>query len=136
MNIPRIATFLTAALLLSTLSIAPSQAWWFHKKPSPKDEAAKKVQTYQPPPEEAMSLYCEPYRKESVRLSTKPWILKPFYGPRRIWLMNQFNKCRNNLMTQEHEYLKHVDIQLPPSLPKIKPVVEPINQPETKHVGP
>ncbi len=131
--------FVALCLLVGCLALAfaqPVQARWFAKKTPPENDPVKQVQTFQPPPENAMLTYCEPYRKSAVDLSKKPLLLKPFYEPRLLWLMNAYHKCTNELMTQEHEYLKHVDIELPPSLPKMKPVVLPINQPEAKQEVP
>jgi hypothetical protein len=132
----RIAILFYALYMLLNTAVLPAQAKWFAKKVAPENDPVQQVQTFQPPPENAMTLYCEPYRKQVVALNQKNWALKPFYTPRRLWLMNEYNKCTNELMTQEHQYLKHADIELPPSLPKMKPVVQSINQPEAKREKP
>jgi hypothetical protein len=122
-------------MLLNILAL-PAQARWLAKKVASENDPVQQVQTFQPPPENAMTLYCEPYRKQVVVLNQKNWVFKPFYTPRRLWLMNEYHKCTNKLMTQEHQYLKHADIELPPSLPKMKPLVKPMNQPEVKQETP
>lgn len=128
----RMAASVCMAVLLAASFHALADAKWFGKKEEPADDPAKQIQTFQPPPENAMLMYCEPYRKEASELANKNVLMKAFYEPRRMWLMGEYRKCTNELMTQEHEYLKHVDIELAPSLPKMKPVVQPINQPEKK----
>jgi hypothetical protein len=109
---------LCAILLLST-AFGPAQAKWFSHKKTPAEEAVEKVQTFQPPAVEAMQRYCEPFRAEAVSLAQKPKWARPFYEPRRMWLMGQHQKCRQELMDQEHIYLKHADIEQSPSLPKM-----------------
>jgi hypothetical protein len=128
---------LTALVLLLFLTVfgafMPANAKWMSKKAKQQEqEVVQKVQTFQPPPENAMQMYCEPYRKEAADLGAKNAVVRTLYKPRQLWLMNQYHKCTDDLMTQEHQYLKHVDIELAPSLPKMKPTVEPINKPESK----
>lgn len=132
MTLNRIAAPLCLAVLLAASTHSMADARWFGKKAPPEDDPAKKIQTFQPPPVSAMLQYCEPYRRESAELNGKVFMLKPFFVPRRLWLENKYRECTNELMTQEHNYLKHVDIELPPSLPKMKPVVVPIGTPEKK----
>lgn len=115
---------LCAGLALST-AFAPAQAKWFSHKKTPAEEAVEKVRTYQPPANEAMNRYCEPFRAEAVALNQKPKLVRVFYEPRRMWLINQHQKCRNELMAQEHLYLKHADIEQSPSLPKMNATPKP-----------
>lgn len=113
--------FMVAGLCLGFM-ITPADAKWFGpKKPTPEQEAVQKVQTFQPPPPEAVTRYCEPYRAEVVTLNHKPLLARPFYIPRRTWLIHEYQKCRHELMNQEATYLKHADIEQAPSLPKISP---------------
>ncbi|WP_373532422.1 hypothetical protein [Vampirovibrio sp.] len=136
MTLKRIAVLFSALSILLASAVLPVQAKWFAKKIPPENDPVQQVQTFQPPPENAMTLYCDPFRKEVAVLNQKSWVHKPFSLPRRLWLMNEYKECTNELMTQEHQYLKHADIELPPSLPKMKPVVQPINQPEVKQEAP
>lgn len=118
---------LCCALLGWSALVPNAEARLFQRKKAKEDAAAvEKVRTYQPPPENAVTLYCEPYRKEAAELSQKPRLVKLFYEPRRVWLINQHRKCKSGLMAQEHLYLKHVDIERTPSLPKLKMEVTPI----------
>lgn len=128
----RIVVPVCLAVLLTASVHSLADAKWFGKKEVPENDPARQIQTFQPPPENAMLMYCEPYRKEAAELAGKNALMKAFFEPRRMWLMSEYRKCTNELMTQEHQYLKHVDIELAPSLPKMKPVVQPINQPEKK----
>jgi len=119
---------LLCCALLGWSALAPdANAKLFQRKKAKQDAAAvEKVQTFQPPPENAVTMYCEPYRREAAELSQKPRLVKIFYEPRRSWLMNKHRKCKSNLMAQEHLYLKHVDIEREPSLPRMKMEVTPI----------
>jgi hypothetical protein len=123
-NPMRFLKFHTLALLCVSIAFgtafAPAQAKWVSKKKKAEQQAIEKVQTFQPPPADAVTRYCEPFRAEAVDLSKKPKLVRVFYEPRRMWLMNQHQKCRMELMDQEHVYLKHADIEQPPNLPKIK----------------
>lgn len=132
----RIAAPVCFAVLLIASVHSLADAKWFGKREVPENDPARQVQTFQPPPENAMVLYCEPYRKEAAELAQKNILVKPLFEPRRMWLMSEYRKCTHDLMTQEHQYLKHVDIELSPSLPKMAPVVQPFNQPEKKQEGP
>jgi hypothetical protein len=106
-------------LLLGTAS--PSvQAKWLGKKKKVESQAVEQVRTYQPPPENAVATYCEPYRHEAAELAQKPRLLKPFYAPRRGIAMHKYRECKKALMEEERVYLKHVDIEKSPSLPKLK----------------
>jgi hypothetical protein len=124
------ALLFSVAMLVNTV-LQPADAKWFGKKSSKKDEAVEKVRTYQPPPENAIALYCEPYRQEAVELSHKPRLLKIFYAPRRGWAIRKHRECKDSLMQQEHTYLKHVDIERAPSLPKLKTDIDSKAQPQT-----
>lgn len=90
------------------------------KRKSKEPDASDKVRTYQPPPADAMKDYCEPYRKRASDLTILPWWQKPFVIPQRNWAIHQHQKCTDNLMQQEWEYLRHADIQQAPSLPKLR----------------
>jgi hypothetical protein len=90
------------------------------KRQSKEPDASEKVRTYQPPPADSMRDYCEPYRKQASDLTYVSWWKKPFVIPQRNWAIHQHQKCTGNLMQQEWEYLRHADIQQPPSLPKLK----------------
>lgn len=126
----RVAIGLMALLGLLCLNLALNPALaWFWKKPAPEPDPEKQVQTFQPPPKTAMEEYCEPYRHEAALRSSVPFLVKPAHWPRRLWLMKAYRKCTHELMSQEYNYLKHADIELAPSLPKLKPKVEPITQP-------
>ena len=109
------------SVLLLSMTGSPTQAKLLQHKKTAAEEAVEKVQTFQPPAADAMTRYCEPFRAKAVSLSQKPFLIRPFYGPRRMWLISQHQKCRYKLMDQEHVYLKHVDIEQAPSLPKINP---------------
>jgi hypothetical protein len=107
---------LALLLLMSGLS---AEARWMSKKEKEKDAAVKGVQTYQPPVANAMQVYCEPFRRDAALISRKPRLIRPLYAPRKAWLIREHEKCKANLMTQETEYLRHADIAIPPSLPKM-----------------
>lgn len=100
--------------------IAPAEAKWFKTKQDKVNDAlSKQVQTFQAPATDALSMYCEPYRKEAAELSHANPLIKPFVGPRRSWLIRQHEKCKHEYMSQEMNYLKHVDVQQAPSLPRL-----------------
>ena len=121
---PSLFCLLIATGLCLGLMTTPAEAKWFgSKKPTPEQEAVQKVQTYQPPPPEAVTRYCEPYRAEVVAINHKSFLIRPFYIPRRTWLIHEHQKCRHELMSQEYTYLKHADIEQSPSLPKISPTL-------------
>lgn len=94
--------------------------WFWQKKPKKGLTPAEQVQTFQPPPDNAIKLYCEPYRVKAVKLNQKPRLLKIFYAPRISWLVHKNRECKNKIMDQEYTYLKHVDIEQSPRLPKLK----------------
>lgn len=108
-------------------SVPTASALPFLKKKPVEDPAVEQVKTYQPPPENAVTFYCDPYRKEAALLDKKPGYLKPFYIPRRLWLMSEHRKCKDGLMEQERIYLKHADIEQSPSLPKLKTDMPPVD---------
>lgn len=110
-----------------------ANAGLFQKKTSEKDAAAQQVQTYQPPPINGLALYCDPIRKKAAEISRKPALLRVLYIPRKNWLIAEHSKCKVRVMAQEGEYLKHVNIQQPPSLPVLK--TEPSSA-ETKTAAP
>jgi hypothetical protein len=110
-----------ALLLLGAMALPAAQAKWFGgQKKEKANQAVEQVRTYQPPPETAVGDYCEPYRYQAAELAQKPWFLKPFYAPKRGIAMHKHRECKKALMEQERVYLKHVDIEQPPSLPKLK----------------
>ncbi len=114
-----------AGLILLVLAwvtvVSPVHARLFHHQKTAAEEAVEKVQTFQAPAADAMTRYCEPYRAKAAALSQKPFFIRPFYGPQRMWLISKHQKCRYKVMDQEHVYLKHVDIEQAPSLPKLNP---------------
>jgi hypothetical protein len=116
-----LALFLLVAGMAFNAAFTPAQAKWINQKKKAEQEAVEKVRTFQPPPADAVTRNCEPFRAEAVALNQKPRLLRIFYKPKRMWLMHQHQKCRMGLMDQEHLYLKHADIEQSPSLPKIKP---------------
>ncbi len=93
---------------------------WSRKAREKERQAVEAVQTWQPPPENALALYCDPFRQEAIRLAQKPWVLHPVFLPRRLWLMEKHRDCQSHLMDQEELYLKHVTVQQSPSLPRMK----------------
>lgn len=126
-----LTSFLCAAIALGVAAQTASALPFVKKKPV-EDPAVEQLKTYQPPSENAVTLYCDPFRKEAAVLSRKPGYLKPFYIPRRLWLMDEHRKCKDELMEQERIYLKHADIEQAPSLPKLKtdmPPFQPQSQP-------
>jgi len=111
--------------LALTSTLVPCQAKLLdNSKKKAEQEAVEKVRTYQPPPAEALTTNCEPYRAEAVTLYKKPFFIRPFYEPRRLWLVHKHQQCRHELMSQEYTYLKHADIEQPPSLPKLIPATK------------
>lgn len=116
----RTAMLATAFIVLCVTALPPAHAKWFGKKKEKANQAVEQVRTYQPPPENAVGQYCEPYRLEAAELSKKPLWLKPFYAPARGIAMHKHRECKKALMEQERVYLKHVDIEQSPSLPKLK----------------
>lgn len=106
-------------LLILACSLPAADAGFLNRQPKEED-ASDKVRTYQPPPEHAMEEYCEPIRAKIYTLSTLPLWKKPFVIPQRNLLIRDHHRCTANLMMQEHEYLKHTDIQKGPSLPKLR----------------
>jgi hypothetical protein len=120
--------FLSLGLMLTAISGSAANAKWFRKAEKPDVTLAKQIQTYQPPPDNALQLYCEPIRNEIVALSHKPKFLSLAYKPRMVWLMHEHEKCKTSLMEQERQYLKHVDIQQSPELPKIKTDATPVDK--------
>ena len=113
-------SLLCVGLALSA-TVPAAQAKWGSQKKKAEQEAVEKVRTYQPPPPEAITRYCEPYRAEAAQIYEKGILARFFYGPRRMWLMHEYQKCRSELMNQEYVYLKHADIEQSPSLPKLTP---------------
>ena len=129
-----LAVFGLGATLLSP---CPAGAWGpFSRKP-PEDPAEAQVRTFQPPPENAVAMYCEPYRREAAQLSQKRFPVAIVYAPRRAWLIRQHRRCRQELMAQEHLYLKHVDREQPATPPKVRteaPAGRPQEE-ESHHAG-
>jgi hypothetical protein len=111
---------LSLGIILSC-GIEAAQAKPISQKKKLEREAVEKVQTFQPPPPDAMTRDCEPYRAEVSALYHKPFFLRPFYIPKRGWLAHKYQNCRQGLMNQEYTYLKHADIEQAPSLPKLTP---------------
>lgn len=109
-----------ASLFWGVLTSPEASAWPFGKKAKEKEAAAEQVRTFQPPPEDAVKRYCEPIRLEAVEISKKPRLIRPLFAPRKAQVIRKHQKCVTNLMRQEYQYLKHVDIQQSPSLPKLK----------------
>lgn len=112
-----------ASLMLALMLLPSADAFWFNRKDKGKkeaEEAAKAVQTFQPPSADALEMYCEPIRKEALAISNLPRMQRMIMRPRKSWLIHQHEKCKKDYMTQEYEYLKHADIQRAPSLPKLK----------------
>lgn len=123
---------LLSGMLFVWSALLPSaDAWWFSRKKKADDAAVEKVRTYQPPPENAVTVQCDPYRRQAALLGQKPLMTTMFYIPKRLRLQNKYRTCKSNLMEQERIYLKHVDIEQAPSLPKMKMEVTPITPVET-----
>lgn len=116
----RIAVLCGLLILLGITALSSAHAKWFGKKKKAESQAVEQVRTYQPPPENAVATYCEPYRREAAELSQKPRLVKVFYAPRRGRAMHKYRECKKALMEEERIYLKHVDIERSPSLPKLK----------------
>lgn len=133
MKLNRIATSaLLVGLILMSAAMPQADAWPFKKKPDPAEEAAKKVQTYEPPPTDAIATHCEPIRQKIVKINRSGWFGRTIQAPRRSVLLYKHNQCKDEFMTQEFEYLKHVDIQQPPSLPKLKTDAQPAAKPQAE----
>jgi hypothetical protein len=138
----RIAILFMTLALMGTIALPSAHAKWFGKKKEKENQAVEQVRTYQPPPETAVSDYCEPYRREAAELAQKPFFMKPFYAPKRGIAMHKHRECKKALMEQERTYLKHVDIEQSPSLPKLKtdgpttPAASPAPTTPTDAVGP
>lgn len=136
----QIAILCSALILLGT-AFPSAHAKWVGKKKKAENQAVEQVRTYQPPPENAVATYCEPYRHEAAELAHKPLLLKGFYAPRRGIVMHKYRECKKALMEEERVYLKHADIEQSPSLPKLKtempekPVVSPTSGESTDAAG-
>jgi len=113
-------SFLLLLGLLMSLSLNADAKWFGKDKKA--EEAVKQVQTYQPPPEDGLNTHCEPIRMAAARLNQKPKVIRFFNRPHRALLIRRHQECKKDYMTQEYDYLKHVDTQRAPSLPKMKPV--------------
>ena len=135
MTLRRLIALMCCSLFVLSVAVSHGEAFWFRKKKPVEDPAVEQVRTFQPPPENAVTVYCEPYRKEAAELSKKNRLVRFFYGPRRMWLISQHRKCKDELMEQERTYLKHVDIERPPSLPKLK-MDAPVTPPGNSHSVP
>lgn len=113
-------------LALLCLLAAPADAkWlWFGKDEEKGPSPAQQLETFQPPPADAIERYCEPIRREVVLLNGKPAAQRLMLQPKILRLIRKHEQCKAEFMQQEMEYLRHVDIQQPPSLPKLEPASE------------
>jgi hypothetical protein len=114
-----LAVLLAVSCLLLT-AMPQAEAWPFGKKAKEAKEAVQKVQTYQPPPADAQMTQCEPIRRKIVKINKGSKITRTLMSPRTAFLVSKHTKCKQRLMDQEFEYLKHVDIEQSPSLPRFK----------------
>ncbi|HEY9687194.1 MAG TPA: hypothetical protein V6C52_09485 [Coleofasciculaceae cyanobacterium] len=114
-----LAVLLTVSCVLFS-AMPQAEAWPFGKKAKAAKEAVKQVQTYQPPPADAQMTQCEPIRRKIVKINKGSKIGRTLMAPRTAFLTAKHTKCKQRLMDQEFEYLKHVDIEQSPSLPKLK----------------
>lgn len=138
----RLGCLLVTLALFGVMTPTSDAQWFRSKKKKAEQEAVERVQTYQPPPVEAMEMYCEPYRKEAADLYQRAGMFRFAVQPKRSWLIRKHEKCKGRLMDQGYEYLRHVDIQKSPSLPKIENMPPSVNAPpptssgteETPHV--
>ncbi len=116
-----------ALFLLLWLGLPVAEAKWFRKEKAAPD-AAEQLETFQPPPPDAIERYCEPIRKEVVLLNSRSRVERILLHPRIVMLKREHEKCKADLMKQQLEYLRHVDIRQPPSLPKMSPEPSPAAQ--------
>ena len=124
-----IRIWLLGSVLLLGLASPSADAWWFKKKAKDADP----VQTYQPPPPDAVERECAPLRNKIAKLKSKSKTERLLMSARMDLLKRRYNKCKGEIIGQQFEYLRHVDIQKGPSLPAIRPegeVVGPV--PEQK----
>jgi hypothetical protein len=137
--------FYTGLLLLSAVLLSLFSTEWsssanalgFHSKKKNQDaQTVQQLQTYQPPPVNSLQVRCDPIKQEIVLMNHKPLLLKPFFIPRKQWLITRHEQCVHRVIDQEYIYLKHVDIQQAPQLPKMttpdgKPVAMPLENGES-----
>lgn len=101
------------ALLAFGLLASPGHAW------PKKKEKGPDIENYEPPDENAFELQCEPIRRKILDLNEKvPKYAHIFIVPQREILMARHRDCKQRIMDQEFQYLKHVDIRNP-SLPPL-----------------
>lgn len=109
-----------ACLLLSLAVMLPAEAKWFGQD---KDQPTG-IENYEPPAENAMQTQCEPIRQQIVDLNARtPKYARFLIVPQREYLTSKHRKCKTQLMNQEYQYLKHVDVKEP----TLDPLPEPIN---------
>jgi len=117
----------TTLLALCSLCQTPEAAFAlpFHSKKKAADNAAAKLQTYQPPPVDSIRTRCEPYRLTVVQNNNRFLLAKPFYTPQSLYSMTKYKKCIDDVMDQEYLYLKHAEIESPTKLPKMAMPLDP-----------
>jgi hypothetical protein len=96
----------------------PAMAGWFHKKKAPV-EASPGIESFQPPAADALTVDCDAFRIKAVTLRQKPVWIRWLYMPSHAHLVSKHHQCVKGVMEQEMLYLKHVDIEQPPTLPKL-----------------
>jgi hypothetical protein len=117
--------------------VAQSQAMPFHSKRKAQEKAAiEQLKTSQPPAANSLTVQCDPLRQDVILLSHKPVLIRPFYTPRRLYLMSKHRQCIDRLMDQEYLYLKNAKIQLTPKLPPMAMPLDLLNSPESNAVLP
>jgi len=108
----RFLSWFLLALMAFCLLAAPSHAW------PKKKEKGPDIENYEPPAPDAMDMQCDPIRRKIVDLNEKvPKYAHIFIVPQREILMARHRSCRERLMNQEFQYLKHVDIRNPSLAP-------------------
>lgn len=105
-------------LLSFTAFYQTALAGWFGKQKEPEPDS--KIESFQPPAVDALEVHCDPIRTEAVALSQKPLWRRWLYMPKHTILVKRHRRCIQNVMEQEALYLKHVNIEQAPQLPKLQ----------------
>ena len=111
-------TFILALAISWTLSFASlAQAGWFgdhflHKNASQThnsqtEDAAK----YPPPSPQALEDNCGDYRRAIGKINSSSFISQTLQIPRREWLLARNQRCIQQTMDKEYQYLRHADIK-------------------------
>ncbi len=106
-------------LVLVSICLPQADALGFRKKQTEPDPASQ-IQTHQPPPVDGLQTRCEPLRYKVVKINHGAWPARALMAPRKAMLQRANDKCKAEYMSEEIDYLKHVDIQKSPSLPKLR----------------